>query len=45
MTVELARHGYRIFAGTLYPTLQRMQDEGLLTSRHDVVNGKTRRQR
>ncbi|MGC4939249.1 PadR family transcriptional regulator [Kribbella sp. DT2] len=43
MTAELARHGYQISAGTLYPTLHRLQDEGLLTSRHEVVNGKTRR--
>lgn len=40
---ELARHGHRIGPGTLYPMLQKMQDEGLLTSRFDVVAGHRRR--
>jgi DNA-binding PadR family transcriptional regulator len=30
MAEELARHGYTISYGTLYPTLRRMMDEGLL---------------
>jgi PadR family transcriptional regulator, regulatory protein PadR len=43
MAEELAHHGYRISAGTLYPTLHRMEEEGLLGSRHDVVDGRVRR--
>lgn len=43
MTAELARHGYAISPGTLYPTLHRMQDEGLLDSHTVVVAGRQRR--
>ncbi|MBB3085789.1 PadR family transcriptional regulator [Geodermatophilus sabuli] len=43
MTEELARHGYRISPGTLYPTLHRLEADGLLTSRQVVVDGRTRR--
>lgn len=43
MSVELARHGYAISPGTLYPTLHRMEAEGLLTSHAEVVYGRTRR--
>lgn len=43
MTEELARHGYRISPGTLYPTLHRMEEEGLLTSHHQVAAGRRRR--
>lgn len=43
MTEELARHGYRISPGTLYPTLHRLEAEGLLTSVQRVINGRTRR--
>lgn len=43
MAEELARHGYRISPGTLYPTLHRMEAEGLLRSRQRVVDGRTRR--
>lgn len=43
MTEELARHGHRISPGTLYPTLHRMEREGLITSREQVVDGRTRR--
>ena len=43
MTVELARHGYQISPGTLYPTLHRLQAEGLLVSERTVVQGRTRR--
>ena len=43
MAEELARHGYRVSPGTLYPTLHRMQDSGLLTSRQIVVDGRNRR--
>lgn len=40
---ELARHGYRLSPGTLYPILHRMQESGLLTSTDLVVDGKRRR--
>lgn len=43
MAEELARHGYRISPGTLYPTLHRMEAEGLLRSRQRVVDGRARR--
>ncbi len=43
MAEELARHGYEISPGTLYPTLHRMEDRGLLTSRKVVVGGRSRR--
>lgn len=40
---ELAGHGYRISPGTLYPTLHRMESDGLLSSRVEVVAGRRRR--
>lgn len=43
MAGELARHGYRISPGTLYPTLHRMEADGLLRSHHEVVEGRRRR--
>ncbi len=43
MATELTRHGYDISPGTLYPTLHRMETDGLLESRQQVVQGRTRR--
>lgn len=43
MTEELARHGYNISPGTLYPTLHRLEADGLLISEQQVVDGRTRR--
>jgi DNA-binding PadR family transcriptional regulator len=43
ITQELARHGHRISPGTLYPTLHRMEEEGLLRSRTKTVEGRSRR--
>ncbi len=43
LTEELKRHGYLVSPGTLYPTLHRLEADGLLTSRHEVVDGRTRR--
>jgi DNA-binding PadR family transcriptional regulator len=43
LAAELARHGHRISPGTLYPTLHRMAEEGLLSSREVVVEGRRRR--
>lgn len=43
MTAELAEHGHRLSPGTLYPTLHRMEADGLLRSRELVVEGRRRR--
>jgi DNA-binding PadR family transcriptional regulator len=43
MSEELARHGYRISPGTLYPTLHRMESDGFLSSRKVTVGGRARR--
>ena len=43
LSEELAGHGHRISPGTLYPTLHRMEAEGLLRSRREVVAGRTLR--
>jgi len=40
---ELARHGYSISPGTLYPTLHRLEKEGYLESNSKVVNGRVRK--
>lgn len=40
---ELARHGYRLSPGTLYPILHGMQKEGFLTSSEELVDGRVRR--
>jgi DNA-binding PadR family transcriptional regulator len=43
MAQELAHHGYPISPGSLYPTLHKMESEGLVTSRQVVVEGRVRR--
>ncbi|MGH2937512.1 MAG: PadR family transcriptional regulator [Solirubrobacterales bacterium] len=43
MSRELAAHGYEISPGTLYPTLHRLEHDGLLTSRKVVEGGHARR--
>jgi DNA-binding PadR family transcriptional regulator len=43
MSRELAEHGYDISPGTLYPTLHRLEQEGLLSSRTTVEEGRSRR--
>ncbi len=40
---ELARHGYKLSPGTLYPTLHRLEKEGYLESSSKVVNGRVRK--
>jgi DNA-binding PadR family transcriptional regulator len=40
---ELARHGYELSAGTLYPMLHSLQEEGLLAREKRVVEGKVRK--
>jgi len=42
MIEELAHHGYKVSAGTLYPMLHAMEKKGYLTSRMERV-GRTRR--
>ena len=43
ISVELANHGYIISPGTLYPTLHRMEVDGLLASEKKIVNGRVLR--
>ena len=43
LTEELSRHGYKVSPGTLYPTLHRLEADGLLVSQQRVVDGRTRR--
>ncbi len=43
MSTELANHGYRISPGTLYPTLHRMEKDGLLVSSKNTVDGRVLR--
>jgi DNA-binding PadR family transcriptional regulator len=43
MIAELARHGYDLSPGTLYPVLHSLQAAGLLTSEPRAVNGKVRK--
>jgi len=40
---ELARHGYRLSAGTLYPILHGMERQGYLRSRLAMSGGRSRR--
>jgi PadR family transcriptional regulator len=43
IAAELARHGYSISPGTLYPTLHRLEKEGYLKSSSKVIKGKVRK--
>lgn len=43
LTKELSRHGYQVSPGTLYPTLHRLEADGLLVSKQRVVDGRVRR--
>ena len=40
---ELARHGYSVSPGTLYPILHRMEQAGYLVSEQRVEGGRVRR--
>ncbi|MBU0511551.1 MAG: PadR family transcriptional regulator [Chloroflexi bacterium] len=40
---ELARHGYRLSPGTLYPILHGLEKEGFLAREARVVDGKMRK--
>ncbi len=43
MMEELNNHGYDISPGTLYPIFHNMENEGLLISQKNQVNGKIRK--
>jgi PadR family transcriptional regulator len=43
MIEELARHGYKLSPGTLYPVLHGLEENGLLRSEEYVLAGKIRR--
>jgi len=43
MIEELARHGYKLSPGTLYPILHGLEENGLLRSHELCVGGKIRR--
>jgi len=43
LTQELARHGYDLSPGTLYPTLHRLHDNGYLVQEKRVVDGRVRK--
>jgi len=40
---ELARHGYTISPGTLYPNLHSLEQAGYLTSEKRIVGGRQRK--
>ncbi len=40
---ELARHGYDLSPGTMYPTLHRLHEQGYLTCESRVVGGRRRK--
>jgi DNA-binding PadR family transcriptional regulator len=42
LSKELARHGYSISPGTLYPTLRKLEKDGYLSSAGRVENGRRR---
>jgi DNA-binding PadR family transcriptional regulator len=43
LTDELARHGYKVSPGTLYPTLAKMEKAGFLTCEARTVDHKQRK--
>jgi PadR family transcriptional regulator PadR len=43
MIQELARHGYEVSPGTLYPILHGMEADGYLTHEEKAVKGKVRK--
>ena len=40
---ELARHGYHLSPGTLYPLLHNLEEDGYVQREHRVVEGKVRK--
>jgi DNA-binding PadR family transcriptional regulator len=43
MMEELARHGYEVSPGTMYPILHQLEEAGYLTAHAEVVGGKQRK--
>ena len=43
MIRELARHGYQLSPGTLYPILRKLREAGFLQQEVEVVGGKQRK--
>ena len=43
MIQELGRHGYAMSAGTLYPILHGLLEEGMITCEPRVIEGKVRK--
>jgi DNA-binding PadR family transcriptional regulator len=43
MIEELARHGYQLGPGTMYPTLHTLREKGYLEEERRVVGGKVRK--
>ena len=43
MMEELARHGYDVSPGTLYPLLHRLEEDGYLTSEERTESGRVRK--
>jgi DNA-binding PadR family transcriptional regulator len=43
MIEELARHGYKLSPGTMYPILHSLENRGLLRSTEEWLNGHKRR--
>ncbi len=43
MMDELKEHGYNIGPGTLYPVLNKMEKNGLLSKEEKIINGKIRK--
>jgi DNA-binding PadR family transcriptional regulator len=43
MIQELARHGYEMSPGTLYPIFHALEAAGYLACEHQTVNGKVRK--
>lgn len=44
MIAELARHGYDLSPGTLYPLLHRLEEQGYLARTDHVVAGRIRKE-
>jgi PadR family transcriptional regulator PadR len=43
MIAELARHGYKLSPGTLYPLLHNLEEQGYLRREDRVVEGRVRK--
>ena len=43
MIAELARHGYNLSPGTLYPLLHSLEEQGYLARTNQIVDGRVRK--